>query len=597
MIAKPASIPPQAHPAIARALALLLLFAGSAPLSAAPVRVSFLDTEESREDTLRAFAQTGCDPNNLSALRKAIVHYYRTPLALDVSALPPARDGFRTFSSVDNFLSALGTNQLSFLDHPFELNCFHAALLLAEPEMDSASDLESLDGTYAAVQVSANFNEWVRPVASLGNLYSIAHSDAYEASLQTICGMDFSRRHRTLLATFYQFHPLPLSTTSNAVPEETRAALRRHWKRSGVRFPANLSLVMLHRARADFHLALTDHAGILLKRDRGWLYFEKTGGKGPFLRLDVEDPADVAAYLSTGTWPDYPFNSISVNGAQFLDVPLRNRPAPEPPSAASRAKNAVRRRYAEISPSPPDSRGYAASPQLNLVPGVRLENLAADFAQGSGNELAGKFLAPHSSSALAANVFGPWRSNPRALRLFGETGFDFLRFEMQCPTGLGGIPPNLDLLAENSNLVVGVESKFLEILSQKRPKFSSSYSRENLPLMEECWTRLMDDLKHGPEQCLDAAQLVRHYLGLRNRPGCLGKRVVLLYVFWEPENWADLPEYRRHRAELAAFSERVRDSAVEFAWISYPELWRAWESIGFAPAHVRELRKRYSFPL
>ena len=262
-------------------------------------------------------------------------------------------------------------------------------------------------------------------------------------------------------------------------------------------------------------------------------------------------------------------------------------------STADRAKRAIRQRYDEISADKLDDRGYAARAELNLVPGVRLEDIRADLEQGSGNELEGKFRAAHSSSALAVNTFGPWRKNPQPLSLLGKTGFTALQFEKHCPTGLGGIPPNLDLVIVGTDVVIGVESKFLEFLSPKQPKFADSYTRGNLPQMEPCWAELMDALKAGPEQYLDGAQLVRHYLGLRNQPEFKGKKIILLNLFWEPENWADFPEYRQHRAELTAFQEKVKDSEVTFVWMTYPELWSQWKALGLSPDHVREIQKRY----
>lgn len=316
-------------------LRLGFLLAGLHCGFAAPVRVSFLDTDAVREDTLSAFEQAGCNTNNLAALRNAIQHYYRTPLAFDTSAFPPARDGFHEFPSIGDFVAALGTNQLSFLDHPFELNCFHAALLLAGPEMDLTAELETCGTTYIAVQVTSNFNEWAMPVTSLGDIDAIAHPAHYAAALKEICGVEFSRKHRTLQAALYQFQPLSLGLSSNTIAAETQATLRRHWQRCGIRFPGHLSLVMLHRARSDYPMVVTDHMGILLRQKDGWLYLEKTGGKGPFLRLDIQDPADLAAYFSTCTWPDYPSNYLSINADQFLDVPLKSRIRPfelTPPS-------------------------------------------------------------------------------------------------------------------------------------------------------------------------------------------------------------------------------------------------------------------------
>lgn len=312
----------------------LLLVQGAA---AAPVRVSFLDTRAAREDTLLAFARAGCASENIAALRKAMIHYYRTPLALDVSAFPAATDGFHEFASIGDFVSALGTNQISFLPHDFELNCFDAALLLAGPETRTTASLSARDAPWLAVQVQSNYNEWLVPVASLGDLLALADQPHYVALVKDIAQFEFPEKHKILDAVFYQYQTLPLGTSSNTIAAETRDALQRHWKRGGIGFPAHVALVMLHRARVDAHLVVTDHMGALLKRDEGYLYLEKTGGRGPFLRIDVEDPADVAAYFSTMTWPDYPFNCLSVNGDLFLDVPLRPGPPPSAPAPAAAA--------------------------------------------------------------------------------------------------------------------------------------------------------------------------------------------------------------------------------------------------------------------
>ncbi len=315
-----------------RLAVFVAVLAASRLLGAAPVRVSFLDTDAAREDTLQVFADAGCASANLDILRKAIVHYYQTPLALDTASFPPTTNGFHEFASIDDFVSALGTNQLSYLGHPFELNCIDSALLLAAPGMDVAATLQAQDATYLAIQVYSNYNEWLVPVASLGDVYATAHPPEKVPFMARAFGIDFPEKHKTLEATFYQYQTLPLGTTPETIASATRNALQRHWKRCGVRFSDHVSLAMLHRARADYHLAVTDHFGVLTKRENNYTYLEKTGGRGPFLRIDIQDPADVAAYLSTVTWPDYPFNYLSINDDLFIDIPLRPAPAASSPA-------------------------------------------------------------------------------------------------------------------------------------------------------------------------------------------------------------------------------------------------------------------------
>jgi hypothetical protein len=43
-----------------------------------------------------------------------------------------------------------------------------------------------------------------------------------------------------------------------------------------------------------------------------------------------------------------------------------------------------------------DPAGYVREPSENLIDGISLESIEADFRQGDGNELGGKFRAAHS---------------------------------------------------------------------------------------------------------------------------------------------------------------------------------------------------------
>ena len=220
-----------------------------------------------------------------------------------------------------------------------------------------------------------------------------------------------------------------------------------------------------------------------------------------------------------------------------------------------------------------------------------------DMDSGSGNELKGKFRALHSSAALAVNTFATWKRNPMNLSLCGRKGFTSLTLERKCPTGLGGTSPNLDVFLGNNLCVIAVESKFLEYLTPKKGYFSESYTREKLPQAEDSWWHLIDRIKHQPKQHLDAAQLVKHYLGLRNLAPKGGRETVLLYLFWEPENWMDFPVFHKHREEIADFASHIEESSVKFIAQSYLALWDEWEHHYGNTQHVSELRKRYQLTI
>ena len=206
-------------------------------------------------------------------------------------------------------------------------------------------------------------------------------------------------------------------------------------------------------------------------------------------------------------------------------------------------REAILDRFRSLPGSPPlrDAHpSYTQTPSENLLKGLR-EEVLDDFSAGDGGELEGdppKFCAVHSSSALAANAFGPFGLHPERLSLAGLSGFTETKFEKKLPTGLQGIPPNLDFFASGPEGTVAVESKFTEVLGKKTAKFRTSYSEAIERLAEPAWSDVYQSLVRDPTRFthLDAAQLVKHYLGMRNSLVEHSRPQALVYVFWEPRN-------------------------------------------------------------
>jgi hypothetical protein len=251
---------------------------------------------------------------------------------------------------------------------------------------------------------------------------------------------------------------------------------------------------------------------------------------------------------------------------------------------------------------------YVRVPESNLAPGVDLSDLRADFAGGDGGELVStggrpeKLCAVHSSAALAVNTFAPYRTAPGTLRFLGRTGFTLLRFEKKIRTGLGGSPPNLDLYAVGDTAILAVEGKFTEVLSPKTANFSESYAQVVDELADDRWAGVYHSLCAEPKRFrhLDAAQLVKHYLGIRYSLADEPVPKLLVYLFWEPVNWSAVPEFARHRSEALSFSMAVAGGEVEFTAMSYPELWALWEEEGVwdgDEARLEYLRTRYLIEL
>jgi hypothetical protein len=173
------------------------------------------------------------------------------------------------------------------------------------------------------------------------------------------------------------------------------------------------------------------------------------------------------------------------------------------------------------------------------------------------------------------------------------SGFISLQFEYACSAGVRGTAPHLDALARTSDAVLAIESKCTEYLQPKESAFAEAYARIEDSRRASPWFSLITNASLRQRFAyLDAAQLVKHYLGLANT--FPGKRVVLLYLFWEPLNASEFGVFGEHRRELQAFAEAVAGDRVEFEHQSYPELWREWDADGVTRRqHVAALRRRY----
>jgi hypothetical protein len=275
-----------------------------------------------------------------------------------------------------------------------------------------------------------------------------------------------------------------------------------------------------------------------------------------------------------------------------------------PPRAALNAcYSALRHRFSRSSPQTVlDEKGYVREASENLIEGVHLGDFEADVRQGDGNELAGKFRAVHSSTALAVNTFAPFKANTAALRLPAGGDFVSLSFERKCPHGLRmGNPPNLDVLMDSPKGVVAIESKCTEHLNRHIAEFRPAYDAEIRDERRATpWFHQMEQLVVAPRTyCwLDAAQLVKHSFGLAYT--FRGQPATLLYLFWEPSNTAAFPIFSEHRAEVARFGASLVGASPNFVAMSYPELWTWWDTLSepdWLSTHVSRLRARYDVSL
>jgi hypothetical protein len=238
-----------------------------------------------------------------------------------------------------------------------------------------------------------------------------------------------------------------------------------------------------------------------------------------------------------------------------------------------------------------------------FLPGVPEERLRAIFGQAAGNEIAsGKFASPHSSAALAANGFGWFIDRPSDCPLFpviadlqGPVREVAVERELRFPWR-GGRHPWLDAVLWTDAHVIGVESKRHEpFRDAKVAELSEAYDREVWGEGMEGWCAMRDALRAQPRRYrhLDAAQLVKHALGLASEGTRSGLSPVLVYLYAEPQDADYSPDtFIAHRREIEDFHAVVGGDRVRFAACS----WRGWLACftGEAAGHARAIEKAFA---
>ena len=254
--------------------------------------------------------------------------------------------------------------------------------------------------------------------------------------------------------------------------------------------------------------------------------------------------------------------------------------------------------------------GRVARLEQNLVPDIgplRLAAVRRQLAAGgggelqSGNGLPPKLYSAFSSTALTVNSFGRWLWEEDGLELAGVSGFNQpLAFERRCSPGIPGKTHNLDVVVQSDHCVVAVESKCTEQMAGHEAHFCEAYAPRVRELAHASWRAEYESLRNEPRRYrwLDAAQLIKHYLGLRSTFS--QPRIMLVYLYWEPLNGRDVECVREHRTEVGAFSSALCDDRVQFHAQSYLDLWDAWgtaHSPQWLVRYVANLRLRYEVAL
>jgi len=232
---------------------------------------------------------------------------------------------------------------------------------------------------------------------------------------------------------------------------------------------------------------------------------------------------------------------------------------------------------------------YTLKLKQNLFESL-LPEIYDSFKKGDGSEIIGrpdspaKMQAVHSSSALGVNIFQYWQRICQVHVIAAACGFcqkgnntsEKIVFEDKYPIDKKKFrfAPNIDVVIHNSDSAkvkrFAIECKFSEAYTSR----GHTGIKQKYINLDEIWKDIPSIYDLAKSICPDdnkshylhSAQLVKHILGLKNKFGKKGFR--LLYL------WYDVlgEEGAVHRKEIEDFSEMVRFDDVKFHALSYQEL-------------------------
>jgi hypothetical protein len=222
-----------------------------------------------------------------------------------------------------------------------------------------------------------------------------------------------------------------------------------------------------------------------------------------------------------------------------------------------------------------DAAGYFARPETSLP--WLCSPTRAEFDEADGNEFGSaggraKIAALHSSSALAANVFGYWRSRDRgaiARAMDVEGDVDEIQFEQKFSTGVGPRSPNVDVIIRTKpSELLAVESKFCESFGTGAKTLREAYFKVDrwreagLVGAQGAANAVREGASFGR---VDAPQLLKHMLGLARQSSPWHLKL----LWFAPSSEAA----SAMNADADRFRLALGVDAKRFSATTYQELW------------------------
>ncbi len=255
---------------------------------AATVRASFLIEQAALRDTLAVLRGGGCTQEAASTFQRAVERYTSSTFNFDFGKFPKPRDGFYSFESPAALVAAL-PHQLADTQHSYEFNCFDTVVALASDSLRTGVRPDEISGPYLVPHTPTNRAFTILPRATARDAFTLVYPEWYRDTTAEALPKSMRDAHIGLVAALFRCHMLPQSTTEDGLARGVMDALKASWLRQGMTFPQWFEVVLCHEVSLPQRWFVTVHAGLLFRRERGFVYVEKAGGSGPFVRLDFDD--------------------------------------------------------------------------------------------------------------------------------------------------------------------------------------------------------------------------------------------------------------------------------------------------------------------
>jgi hypothetical protein len=294
-----------------------LIFLLHLTLCAGPVRISFLQQTDALQDTINFLNEHGISEPNTGIFKQAVSQYYAEPFIFNYEKFPEPTNGFYLFNSSKNLVAALA-NRLPATKHSFGINCMDTVVLLTGGQLQTRLHPDDIFGPFMVSRDTTN-GECVGFLATPRDAFSHMYQAYYLGETQEYFPQSMQDSRICVSAALFRWHILPMSCKEENIESMAFEVLRTTWKQETVRFPAQCEVVLVHNVSISQHTISMCHTGLLFHNKDGYVYLEKAGGCGPFVRLDLDEKTDLLPWLAAANDES---NSNSVQFATFNDTSI-----------------------------------------------------------------------------------------------------------------------------------------------------------------------------------------------------------------------------------------------------------------------------------